>query len=404
MLVSALVLVACVAAALGLLLTAKGRTVPDPAARVAATEAAKRSAGATACEGRAKDLAKELAVFKDVAPASGIDKDPSLEPLPDPKPTPPQRGPKPKPKQEIVTPAWPAARPTFERAKSLAQCKDTLSALETPSAGAAEGWAAVTAAAAIEAPKEGDTLAAQNAAARKVYVVLDKAPISEVETHESAAIAAAKKAAEAAEAEAAAAKIVEPLPHGILGREVAVAAGVLLSLVALLISFFSLRATSGRRAQTLAAVRKATQPPERGLHAAAIVRLAAETSGGEPGLVLGAAVGGLIAAIVGRTDADWYIAGVTAGLILGLLIQIVARSTAGVGKFRARALGLAEIEKPAVPIVLVLSTVQEGLEAEFLQFFTKLSPTEAATAVEKLSNQAEEQILAAADAQALAKH
>jgi len=402
MLVSALVLVACVAASLGLLLTATGRTVPDPAAHAAATAARHHAEEAEACEGRAADLSKELLVFRDVAPASGIDKEPVDELAPEPS-APPPRGPKPKPKPERTTPAWPAARPSYERAKALIACKKTLFGDDAPSAASANGWASVNAAASVEAPKEGEALPAQNAAARKVYVALDKAPLEAVQAEEAAKIAAAREAADLATKHAESATIVEPLPQGILGRDVAVAAGVLLSLVALLISFFSLRATSVRRAQTLGAVRRATQVPERGLHAAAIVRLAAETGGGEPGLVLGAGFGGLVAAFVGRADADWYIAGVTAGLILGLLIQIVARSTAGVAKFRARALGLAEIEKPAVPVVLVLSTVQPGLEAEFLQFFTKLSPIEAANAVEKLSNQAEEQILAQADAQALAK-
>jgi hypothetical protein len=402
MLVSALVLVVCVAGSLGALLTAKGSVVPDPAARKVATAAKQHADEVTACTGRAADLSKEYAVFKDVAPATGIDKEPA-PPEPEPK-TPPRPGqPKPKPKTEIAAPAWPAAKPTQERAKSLVACKALLVAASEPSAAAAKAWASVEAAAAVPAPPEGDGAQAQTTAARSVYVALDGAPIGEIEAHEAAATAAAKKSADEAADAAAKATVVQGLPKGVLGREVAVAAGVLLSLVALLINFFSLRATSARRAQTLVPLRKATRPPERGLHAAALLRVAAEGSGGEPGLVLGAAIGGLVAAVVGRQDADWYVAGVTAGLILGLLIQIVARSTAGTKAFRARALALAEIEKPAVPIVLVLSTVQPGMEGEFLGFFLKLSPSEAANAVEKLANQAEEQILIAADAQALGR-
>ena len=402
MLVSALVLVVCVAGSLGSLLTAKGTTVPDPAARKAAATAKQHAEEVAACAGRAADLSKELAVFRDVAPATGIDKEPAP---PEPAPTTPPRpgAPKPKPKQEIAAPAWPAARPTQERAKSLLSCKALLVGAAEPSAGAAKGWAAVEAAAAVPAPADGDGAAGQAAAARAVYVALDGAPVGDIEAHETAAAAAAKQSADASAETAKSTTVVQPLPAGVLGREVAVAAGVLLSLVALLINFFSLRATSARRAQTLVPLRKATRPPERGLHAAALLRVASEGSGGEPGLVLGAAIGGLVAAVVGRQDADWYVAGVTAGLILGLLIQIVARSTAGTSAFRARALGLAEIEKPAVPIVLVLSTVQPGMEGEFLSFFLKLSPPEAANAVEKLANQAEEQILIAADAQAMGR-
>jgi hypothetical protein len=42
--------------------------------------------------------------------------------------------------------------------------------------------------------------------------------------------------------------------------------------------------------------------------------------------------------------------------------------------------------------------VKPGREEDFLGFFLKLSPSEAAVAVEKIAAQAEEQILAAADA------
>jgi hypothetical protein len=52
-----------------------------------------------------------------------------------------------------------------------------------------------------------------------------------------------------------------------------------------------------------------------------------------------------------------------------------------------------------VPIVLVLQTVRPGQEEDFVGFFMKLAPTEAAHAVEKLATQAEEQILIAVDAQ-----
>ena len=116
---------------------------------------------------------------------------------------------------------------------------------------------------------------------------------------------------------------------------------------------------------------------------------------------MGAGLGGVLAAAVARVDADWYVAGVTAGLVLGLLTQIVVKGVGATRNFRERALTLAESEKPAVPMVLVLSTVRAGAEDDFLNFFLKLSPTEAANAVEKLATQAEEQILMAADAQAM---
>ena len=63
---------------------------------------------------------------------------------------------------------------------------------------------------------------------------------------------------------------------------------------------------------------------------------------------------------------------------------------------------VAASEKPAIPIVLVLSGVNPGLEAPFLSFFNGLSAGDAADTVEKLAAQAEEKILAAADAGAAA--
>ena len=59
---------------------------------------------------------------------------------------------------------------------------------------------------------------------------------------------------------------------------------------------------------------------------------------------------------------------------------------------------LGETEKPAIPIVLVLTSVNVGLEAQFMQFFSSLSAEESAATVEKLAVQAEERILANAEA------
>lgn len=398
-LVSAVVLVACVAGALGLLLTAKPKTGPDETAKAEAVQLRARATEVTRCPVGAKDLKKELGLFRDVSETSGILKDP--EPPPEPvNPRAPKPKPKPKP-PELAAPAWPGAKPTHELAKSVVVCAELSKAIVEPDEKTVAAWKAVETAAAVKPPPEGADAAAQKTSAREVFGALDKADLGAVEAHATKALEAADAAAKTAEERAKTAVVEKPLPRGLLGREVAVAAGVLLSLIALLISFFSLRATSGRRARSLATYRKATRPPERGLQAASILRLAAEPSGGEAGLVIGAGLGGLVAALVGRVDADWYVAGVTAGFLVGLLTQVVLRSVGGAKSFRERALALADIEKPAVPIVLVLSTIQPGAEDEFLSFFLKLSPSEAANAVEKLANQAEEQILIAADAQAL---
>jgi len=158
------------------------------------------------------------------------------------------------------------------------------------------------------------------------------------------------------------------------------------------------RAASLRRQATLVPLRELSHTPQRGLHAAAILKLAAQPNGGEPGLVIGAAVGGLLAAMVFRLDSDMFVAGVMSGLLIGLAAQWLIRSLVALGHWRARAAELGEVEKPTIPIVLVLSGVNAGLEPQFLEFFEGLGPGDAAATVDRLAAQAEERILAAAEA------
>ncbi len=407
-LVSAIVLVASVGGSLGLLLTARGPLVPDQAALDRAARAAELSKTVAACESPAKRFDEELGVLKGIADAAALEE----QPAPAPEPTAPKRwqrtpAPKPKPKPALEL-AWPGVKPTHELARSLVGCREAVTGLVEPTADAKRAWEAITAAAAIEAPSEAgrqvDVAKQVVAATRGVQA---SALVEQIAQAAKLSSARAQELAGAAES----ARVQSPLPKGLLGREVAIAAGVVVSLLALLISFFSLRATSLRRMGSLVGLRArgadappgqpGSAPSRAGLQAATLLRLAGEPNGGEPGLVLGAAVGGLVAAAALRLDADFYIVGVLAGLVIGLLIQIVSRRVARAGDFRARALALAEIEKPTVSIVLVLGTIQPGLEDDFLDFFMALPPVEAAHAVEKLAHQAEERILAAADAQAL---
>jgi hypothetical protein len=157
-----------------------------------------------------------------------------------------------------------------------------------------------------------------------------------------------------------------------------------------------------RRLATLVPLRDAARTGSPGTQAAAILKAASAHNGGEPGIVIGSALGGLGAALLQPADADLFVAGVMAGLLIGLLLQWVVRLAIGASRWRARAAELSEIEKPAIPIVLVLSGVNPGLEPEFIQYLKSLSPPDAAAAVEKLASQAEERILAAADAGAAA--
>jgi hypothetical protein len=179
--------------------------------------------------------------------------------------------------------------------------------------------------------------------------------------------------------------------------------GVGLSVIALLLSYLSVRVVSNRRLGTLVPLREAAKTSQPGLHAAAVLRLASQSNGGLPGAVIGGALGGLVAAGVAATDTDVFIGGVMTGFLLGLGVQFLFRMLLGAGRWRQRATELAEIEKPAIPLVLVLSGVNPGLEAQFVKFFNGLSPADAASTVEKLASQAEERILAAADAGAAAR-
>ncbi|MFT3764903.1 MAG: hypothetical protein QM820_05205 [Minicystis sp.] len=204
-------------------------------------------------------------------------------------------------------------------------------------------------------------------------------------------------------AKAATAQIREPIPEGLVPRRLAVGIGVGLSVIALLLSYLSVRVSSNRRLMTLVPLREAAKTSQPGLHAAAVLRLAAQPNGGLPGAVIGGALGGLVAAAVAPSDTDVFIGGVMAGFLFGLGAQFLFRMLGGAARWRQRAGELADIEKPAIPIVLVLSGVNPGLEAPFIKFFTGLSDADAASTVEKLAAQAEERILAAADAGAAAR-
>jgi hypothetical protein len=89
------------------------------------------------------------------------------------------------------------------------------------------------------------------------------------------------------------------------------------------------------------------------------------------------------------------------GLLFGLALQWLVRTVSGVGRWRERARELGNIEKPTIPIPLVLGGVTAGLEKQFLRYFEALPVADAAVVVQKLAAQAEEQILQAAEAGAL---
>jgi len=392
--IAALVLVACMGVAVFMLATAKGPLIPDPAARAQADGAAERVVQAKTCATSAEKLATEIDVFKASAKAARLNAE---EPDAGAKPKrTSSRKPPPKEKEPDVAFAWPAAQPTYKQAKALAPCRLATEAAAGERAEAKPAWEAIEKVAQIAPP--GTDHNQQIESARSVLKLLESAPVDKVVLATKDAEAEQRKLADKLKSVADTATVREPLPEGIIPRRLAVGIGVALSVITLLLSFLSVRVVSMRRMGVLVPLREAAKMNQSGVHAAAVLRLASQHNGGQPGMVVGAAFGGMLAAVLRPLDSDVFIVGVMGGLLLGLGIQWAIRFVVGPARWRDRATELAEVEKPAIPIVLVLSGVNAGLEGQFIKFFNSLSQADASITVEKLAAQAEEKILAAAEA------
>jgi hypothetical protein len=409
-LIASLLMVLCIAPAVVLLVTAKGKPIPDPAARRMADDADARIKPAHACVVAADKLGEEIGAFKASAKAAHVDATDADADAGAPAPKVPKkqsvqgrvtRKLQEKDKEPDVTLAWTAAQPSQKAAKVLAGCRVTVEATAGQRPEAAPTWDAIAKAAAVQ-PATADKTE-ELAAARTLLRVLGDLSFDAIAQQTKDAEVAAKKQAEDLGAKADQATVREPLPDGLVPRRLAVGIGVGLSVIALLLSYLTVRVVSNRRLATLVPLREAAKTAQPGLHAAAVLRLAAQPNGGLPGAVIGGALGGLVAAAVAPIDTDVFIGGVMSGFLLGLAVQFLLRILAGASRWKQRATELAEIEKPAIPIVLVLSGVNPGLEGAFIKFFNGLSPADAASTVEKLASQAEERILAAADAGAAAR-
>jgi len=298
---------------------------------------------------------------------------------------------------------WSAAGQVLKYAKNLQRdrCRSATEVAAKRDPAAIPAWKAVQKAAKIEDPK---TKAEEQAAAKKLLELFaDEEAVSKLKLHTERAEKQLAANARAASDKRKSAQIRAPLPQGLFPRGAAIGVGVGVSLSALIISYISVRSASVRRGKTLVSLRRFANTPEAGLQAAAIVRLAAHHNGGEPGMVIGSALGGLIAALLSPTNdpnifiADLFVAGSMGGLLIGLAAQWLVRTLTGVGRWRDRTRELGDIEKPTIPVALVLGGVTPGLEKQFLRYFEALPVADAATVVQKLAAQAEEQILAAAD-------
>src|SRR5262249_3099806 len=149
---ASLLMVLCIAPAVVLLVSAKGKQVPDAAARRLADDAAERVKPAHACVVAAEKLQTEIDVFKASAKAAHLDAD-----VADGGPKVPkkqaiqgriQRKLAEKEKEPDVNLAWTAAQPSQKAAKVLAGCRASVEAVVGQVPEAAPAWDAIAKAAA----------------------------------------------------------------------------------------------------------------------------------------------------------------------------------------------------------------------------------------------------------------
>jgi hypothetical protein len=393
-LVSVFILVPAVAVAIVRLVLAEGPMVPDPTAIRSEDEARQLEESYKSCVRSASKLRDEVSVFKSrAAQAEKAAKEEAEKNRFGRKPG----------EIEFEIP-WSAASLVLKHASTLHndKCRGATETAAKKNAGATPAWRAVQRAAKIDDP--GDDKKKQQEAANKLLELFgDEEAVAKLKTHIERAEKQLAANVEAASQRRATALVRAPLPQGLFPRGAAIGVGVGVSLAALIISYISVRSASVRRGKTLVSLRRFANTPEAGLQAAAIVRLAAYHNGGEPGMVIGSALGGLLAALLAPTNdpnifiADLFVAGSMGGLLIGLAAQWLVRTLTSVGRWRERTKELGDIEKPTIPVALVLGGVTPGLEKQFLRYFEALPVADAATVVQKLAAQAEEQILAAAD-------
>ena len=399
-LVSVAVLIPAVAIAIVRLLLVQGAMVPDQTAIKASQAAQARVTEFEACSKAAEKLNTEIPLFKTVAKNAQKRAEEDAEAAK-------KKNPHPKDPVEIQTKIpWSAAQHVYSFSKKLANCQQQTTAAIGARSEAEPAWTAVREAAKMKEPTRGDDKA-EAKAAQRLLKLIDEAPVDKLKGHVDDAQTQLQDDAKKSQQRADTARVRQELPEGLFPRSAAIGVGVGVALAALIISYISVRSASMRRARSLVSLRRFANTPEAGLQAAAIIRFAAHHNGGEPGMVLGSALAGLASAILvpmlgqGLFIGDLYVAGAMGGLLFGLALQWLVRTVSGVGRWRERARELGNIEKPTIPIPLVLGGVTPGLEKQFLRYFEALPVADAAVVVQKLAAQAEEQILQAAEAGAL---
>ncbi len=394
-LVTVCILVPSVAVGIWRLMVAEGPMVTDPAALVAERDA-KLAATEYAngrCAKSATKLGEEVGVFQSRAAQAEREAREAAE----------RSKTKTTGETAFVIP-WAATSLTLKQAKALEQgkCRAASEAAAGSSDNARAAWKAVSSAAGLAEPT--DDKAQQDVARQLVKVFKEpsvdlKALSAHADKAQKDLAARLEQATKALETQLVRAS----LPEGLLARGAAIGVGVGVSLAALIVSYVSVRSAALRRARLLVALRRFQNTPEAGLQAAAIVRLASHHNAGEPGLVIGASVGSLLAALLTPSQspnvffADVFVAGAMGGLLVGLACQWLVRTLNDGKRWRERTKELGDLEKPSIPIALVLGGVTVGLERQFIRYFETLAIADAALVVQTLAQQAEERILAAAE-------
>ncbi len=263
-LIASLVMVMCIAPAVVLLVTAKGKEILDPQVQAQADEAREQIKPAHSCVTAAKKLQDEISVFKDAAKAAHLDAPDDADAAAKvPKKQSIQgrvtRKLQEKEKEPDVGLAWNAAQPSEKAAKILNGCKDTVVAATSPRAETAAAWEAIAKAAEVHPaaadPKE------ELVATRLLLKLLSDIPVEKIAQQTKDAEAEAQKKADALAAKAKTAKVREPLPAGLVPRQIAVGIGVGLSVIALLLSYLSVRVSSNRRSPSSSRCARRPRPP-----------------------------------------------------------------------------------------------------------------------------------------------
>jgi hypothetical protein len=353
-----------------------------------ATATVAEAAEAEKCARFVRELATESSLFQKTGASARLDEPPPTPPArPNLKPGAPATPPGPDVKLALG-----GATTLQKKAAGLATCRRSFpaSGLSSDATRANEQLERL---ASLTVPAASAPEATQLLFARAV-LESSKAPFGVLHTELLAL--AERRTVDARAAEEQARKPSKPVQSGLLPRNTAIGAGAGVGLLAVVLSLLSLRVASNRRSLVLAPMREAARQGKAGEQALAVAKLAAERNGGEPGLVMGAGVFALVGALVAGRDPDMFVAATMGGCVVGAGLQFAVRLVRGASGWRARLVELGELEKPALSMVLLSQSVEEGKEEQFVQFLRSNPPEVATDAIEKLVQVAEDRILAQA--------